>query len=865
MRRWTRLELHRRQGHWFWPPVVLFAIVAYVPLLLTRPGRVSGDTLDGLYVDPTRTFLDAATRWDPGVSFGAVVDRTFGAAFPMSPYYWLAHIAGVPTWMAQRVWMGTILFVAALGVVAMLRVMAWDGPAWVVAPLAYISSPYVLSQLGIQSVTLLAFAALPWLVALTVTALEGTSPNRWREPARIGVIVALTASGSISAFLGVLPGPLLWVLYVVVATREVPWRRAAALLGRTAVTSCAVSAWWLIGLLSRPRAEVAFVRQRDPARRVASASIPSETIRGLGDWRFYAHVGRSALDAGYAYQRVGIVILLTFVPLAMALLTLGRHRFHNRIYFVGLLAVGVVLSSGMSPARHPEAYGRLLQDITSTSVGSFLLPTSRCAPLTALAIAFGFAAGIRYIAETVPDRSRFVTICASALAMAMVPAFYTGHSLDGPLLLADEVPQYWRDAAADLDDPSHHGYGVLEVPGLSAPEYEWGTTRQPISSSLIRRTVALRTPDWPSQPAPANLIAAIDEAGSSEGQLEPQAIGALARLLGIDSILLRLDTPDERAAADQWQAKLDRAAGLGVLEKHEPYTDDEAPDPQKPRLIVYTVPEKARLPLVRLIDPQYGIVVAGTGPAVVSLANRGLVTGREAVQYSGTMDDSDFQKLPVTTPVIVTDSSRWTVVSDDAADPLVEPFSSPLEPARVIRSDQPTPLPDASQAVYSKTVFADGLTIGATSYNRNGVVDLVSRPANAFDGDPQTTWLTAAGVDPRDDTLTVEVTSGRQKFGGNHLVVRQAAGPGSHPEDRGDGRRGGRGVRPRRLVVRPSGPIDHPGLRTGIVHEARGDDPEGRPGGRRRAARRMPESVSPRSGSWATVCSTRRFGIIPSN
>ena len=66
-----RLPLRRAEGQWFWPPAVVFAVLCYVPLLLSRPGQLTGDTLDGLYLDPTRTFLDASNRWDPGVSFGA--------------------------------------------------------------------------------------------------------------------------------------------------------------------------------------------------------------------------------------------------------------------------------------------------------------------------------------------------------------------------------------------------------------------------------------------------------------------------------------------------------------------------------------------------------------------------------------------------------------------------------------------------------------------------------------------------------------------------------------------------------------------------------------------------------------------------
>ena len=145
--------------------------------------------------------------------------------------------------------------------------------------------------------------------------------------------------------------------------------------------------------------------------------------------------------------------------------------------------------------------------------------------------------------------------------MSCVPAFFTGHALDGPLLLERRAARLLERAAAALDDPVHDGFGVLEVPGLTVPEYLVGYHAPAGEHILIERTVALRTPDYPSQPATADLLAAIDDAGKS-GTLEASAIAPLVRMMGVDSILLRLDTPADSKARGSGQLVLDEGGGL---------------------------------------------------------------------------------------------------------------------------------------------------------------------------------------------------------------------------------------------------------------------------------------------------------------
>src|SRR6476620_9833307 len=92
-----------------------FALLAYVPFLLSSPGRVSSDTKQYLYLDPGRLLARAPYLWDPNVAAGTVPHQNIGYLFPMGPWFWLFDRLGVPDWIAQRLWLGTITFAAVLG------------------------------------------------------------------------------------------------------------------------------------------------------------------------------------------------------------------------------------------------------------------------------------------------------------------------------------------------------------------------------------------------------------------------------------------------------------------------------------------------------------------------------------------------------------------------------------------------------------------------------------------------------------------------------------------------------------------------------------------------------------------------------
>ena len=85
------------------------------------------DTKLYLYLDPGRLVSDAPYTFDGRQFAGWVPHQTISYLWPSGPWYWLFDAIGVPDWIAHRLWIGTILFVAGLGVRWLARLLGIVG------------------------------------------------------------------------------------------------------------------------------------------------------------------------------------------------------------------------------------------------------------------------------------------------------------------------------------------------------------------------------------------------------------------------------------------------------------------------------------------------------------------------------------------------------------------------------------------------------------------------------------------------------------------------------------------------------------------------------------------------------------------
>ena len=123
---------------------------------------MGADTKSYLYLDPDRMLSRAWSMWDANIGLGTVTHQNIGYLWPMGPWFWAAEHAGLPDWVAQRLWLGTILFAAGVGVIWLLRsVLGWTTMAATAAAFVYTCTPYVLTLAARISIILLPFAGPP--------------------------------------------------------------------------------------------------------------------------------------------------------------------------------------------------------------------------------------------------------------------------------------------------------------------------------------------------------------------------------------------------------------------------------------------------------------------------------------------------------------------------------------------------------------------------------------------------------------------------------------------------------------------------------------------------------------------------------
>src|SRR6478672_6069141 len=281
-----------------------FALLAYVPFLLSSPGRVTADTKQYLYLDPDRLLSRAPYLWDPHIGFGTVSHQIIGYLFPMGPYFWVTEHLGLPTWVAQRFWLGTISLAAALGARWLFRMLGVSRTGAIAGALVYMLTPYQLAFTARISVLLLSWAGLPWLIGLVMRSVRR---GGWRDPALFALVVLTIGSVNASSLVFVGIGPLLWLVLDACRSREafLAVLRATA---RVAVLTLGVSLWWIVGLRTQGTYALPILRLTESVRTVAADSTPNDILRGIGNWFFYGkdRLGYSIDQASSYANDVGV-------------------------------------------------------------------------------------------------------------------------------------------------------------------------------------------------------------------------------------------------------------------------------------------------------------------------------------------------------------------------------------------------------------------------------------------------------------------------------------------------------------------------------------------------------------------------------
>lgn len=769
-------------------PEVLGAILlAYVPFFLSSPGRLSSDTKQYLYLDPARFLSRIPWLWDPHVGSGTVPHQHIGYLFPMGPFFWLGEVLGLPDWVVQRFWLGSISLVAVLGARWLFLRLGLARTAAAVAAVVYMLSPYQLSFTARMSVLLLPWAALPWVVGLTMRAARR---GGWRDPAIIALIVLSIGAVNASALLLMAVGPALWLLMELGGGRD----RARAAIGaaaRVAVLAGGVSLWWLAGVWAQGSYGLPVLQLTENVRTISTASAPGDILRGLGNWFFYGYdrSGFSLIQTS-AYVSNRVVVLASFAVPAVALVSGTLVRWRHRGYFAACVVVGTIVGVGAWPFDDTTLYGHVWRTFTDgAALGLALRNTPRVVPVVVLGVAGLIGAGISALS---PSRTRLAVIIGMVgfVLAAFLPVWRHGYLTPG-VERPEKIPGYWTRAVDALDRGSHRTR-ILEIPGSSFATYRWGNTVEPITPGLTDRSYLAREVLPYGSPESVNLLDAFDRR-LQNGSFEPTSLAPLARLFGSGTVVVRSDLAYERSGApharELWNTLTNPLApGLAPPRSFGPVvppvpdardgvdlrSNTTATDPRAVSLFGVDAAE----PIVRTTADRDPIVVAGDGDGIVDLAAAGLIAGNErilelAAESARALDHA----LATDARLVLTDTNRRRVTG----------FFSSIRDTQgaTERAGQTThdvngydnhlePFADTSDRAHT-VVEQRGGRVDASA--DGGAERPEDRAARAFDGDVRTAWR-VGGVDPTGEWI--EVAPARPILASGVTVVQ----PQGLPRDR---------------------------------------------------------------------------------
>ena len=763
-----------------WVAVAVLALLAYVPALQSSPGRMPADTKLFLYLDPGRLISDAPWTFDGRQFAGWVPHQVIAYLWPQGPWYWLGDTAGLPDWVVQRLWLGTLFLAAGTGVLWLARRLGLGMAAALAAALVYQLTPYVLPYASRTSAMLLPWAGLGWIVGLTVLA---ATRSRWRHAALAALVVATVGAVNATALLMVAPAPVLWLL-VAACGGIITWRRAAGTALRIGGLSLGVSLWWMAAVVIQGRRGADVLAYSESLESVSYTSTSPEVWRNLGYWLTYVRDGYApTTSAGRDYMVSGRLIATGFVLLLIGVAGLVATRWAHRRFAVALVAVGVVLAVGVHPIDDPSPLMDLVLGDGTSGAALALRSSTRAVPMLVLGIALGVAAlvdacgalRLRHRVPWVP----ILTVLVAILAVANLPAL-TGRRWVDPAIDRDQdPPAAWSDAAAALDAGDTRAR-VLQLPGQEFGAFRWGYTVDPPLPGMTEKPLVTRDLLPLGSAAAMDLLFALDDRFQS-GTVEPAAIAPVARLLGADTIWVTGDAAFDRFRTARPEIARDVVLGAPGVGPAQPYGDpvsntpdvamiDEqsVSDPRvgMPNAPVELVPIDGSVPVVRAKD--HAVLVVGSGDGIIDAAAAGLLDGHELVRYSGS-------GVTDAAEVIVTDSNRarahhWRGSQDVVGFTEDDDPSTP-DLLRADPADERLPVFGDADAAPTVAVQDGPVRARASAYGEPFAYRPEDRAVMAIDGDPTTAWRVADRSDPIGEQLELTIAEPI-----DHVTLQQAPG-----------------------------------------------------------------------------------------
>ena len=728
------------------------AALAFVLAFIQRPGDAYSDTRLELSADPSLFLARVADVWSSVTDLGHVQSGQFvGYLFPMGPWFAGADALGIPMWIAQRVWLGLLLALAAWGAVRLMDELFGPerGLAHAVAGLLFLLNPYTVTFTSRGTVSLLAYAALPWLMIAAHRGLR--SPRGWRWPAAFALILSLAGGGvnaGVIAWALVAPAALL-VYEAAAGGRD--WRDVWSFGWRAGLLAAVASAWWAVPVLLQGPYGEEFLSFTEQPGTIWGTSSLSESMRLLGFWVMYVGVGfgvtESFLPAGPTYLfGEGAIVASFLVPLLAfgGLLVTRRWRYAA---FFALLAVGALLVMYAGFPNGTPFRRFLLFAYERAEPLQFLRTTYKIAPLLALALAcLGGAA-----AAALAARRQWLAVPALVLPFLFGLPLVTGDAIDERQAYG-EVPAHWEDAVADAERDTPGDRRVAVLPGELFGYYRWGDTMDPVGPAISERPLLIRE-IVPYADRRSSQFQEVADDLVQQDRLVPGQLERLLRLTGAGTVLVPTDGRPERSGA------LDPARAERALSR-EPWAEAAARSYGDRLELVpargwggppVALPELRRFPIegaqaaVRAHPARGMTVLAGDAHGIAALAAHGALPDG-ALRYAGDLSGAELRAgLERGGTLVLTDSNRRRVVNSAR---LRLRYGPTLGPEDDISPDSPTfeLFESESNARRTLALYA-GLRAIESPIQPGQAIFPEHRAYAAVDGDLGTSWLADKNLD----------------------------------------------------------------------------------------------------------------------